>query len=203
MIEGSVPVKRYAPRDETIDGPASRLTLKYLQDGRERYQLEADYVVFADRVNPQDISKHLEAVTEMRSSAGVQLPMDVLTGVGPKRGSRNVNLVISGALLLLVTAVWLKVPQRLHRWLSRPRKRRTALATETGVVVVVTSSEQMRAIVREQSCTCGGHFLQMNDVAQAARTDGLAQQRGGAQTVRLMCAHCSEPRILSFDLRPN
>jgi transglutaminase-like putative cysteine protease len=200
-----------APKEKTVEGPASRMEMSVAPRlGGFVYQVE--YRSLADRVAPDAVARHVEAVGEMRSLLGLSLPAPSgavsSSSSGPTQFSRTTNLAISAVFLLGVGAFGLGLPQRLRRFLRERKARRPAprpvrhlrTHSEGPSPIVVESLDQADQRIRAEHCSCGGLFERVSDAPQLRHTGS----DGRALTVlRVRCTSCRAPQFFSFDVRPN
>ncbi|HYO54894.1 DUF3857 domain-containing protein [Archangium sp.] len=200
-----------APKEKTVEGPASRLEMSVVpRFGGFVYQVE--YRSLADRVAPDAVARHVEAVEEMRSQLGLSFsaPPGVVSSSsssGPARLSRTTSLAISAVFLLVLAVFGLGLPQRLRRFVREHQARRPAprpvrhlREREKGPApIVVNSLEQANQRIRSEHCSCGGTFERVPDALQLRHTGS----DGRALTIlRVRCTSCRAPQFLSFDVRP-
>jgi transglutaminase-like putative cysteine protease len=202
-----------APSEKTVEGPASRLEMSVVpRFGGFTYQVE--YRSLEDRVAPDALARHVEAVQEMGSLLGISFatPMGLVSASSTSKDpqlSRNTSLAISGVFLVVVGALVLGIPRRFRQFL-RERKARRAVTPrpvrhlrereQGGAVMTVESLDQADQRIRGERCSCGGTFERVPDALQLRHTgsDGRA-----ITVLRVRCTSCRAPQFLSFDVRPN
>ena len=202
-----------APSEKTVEGPASRLEMSVVpRFGGFTYQVE--YRSLADRVAPDALAQHVEAVKEMGSLLGISFaaPMGIVSASSTTKDaklSRNTSLAISGVFLVVVGALVLGIPRRFRQFLRERKTRKAAPLRPVrhlrerepgGAVMVVESLDQADQRIRSERCSCGGSFERVPDALQLRHTgsDGRA-----ITVLRVRCTSCRAPQFLSFDVRPN
>ncbi|WP_375771503.1 DUF3857 domain-containing protein [Archangium gephyra] len=202
-----------APEEKTVEGPASRMELSVVPGfGGFTYQVE--YRSLADRVAPDALARHVEAVKEMSSHLGISFraPAGVVSSASTSddpRLSRNTSLAISGVFLVVVGALVLGIPRRLRQFMHERKARRAAplrpvrhlREREQGAaVMIVESLDQADQRIRAERCSCGGTFERVPDALQLRHTGSDGRS---ITVLRVRCTSCSAPQFLSFDVRPN
>ncbi len=205
-----------APAEKTVEGPASRLEMSVVpRFGGFTYQVE--YRSLADRVAPDALARHVEAVKEMSSQLGIAFaaPGGVVSSSSTSKEpglSRNTSLAISGVFLVVVGALVLGIPRRFRQFMRERKARRAQRAAPLRPVrhlrerepekpvMVVESLDQADQRIRGERCSCGGTFERVPDALQLRHTgsDGRA-----ITVLRVRCTSCRAPQFLSFDVRPN
>ncbi|HYO67937.1 MAG TPA: hypothetical protein VEU33_17855, partial [Archangium sp.] len=202
-----------APSEKTVEGPASRMDMSVVpRFGGFTYQVE--YRSLADRVAPDALTRHVEAVKEMSSLLGISFatPMGIVSASSTSKDtqlSRNTSLAISGVFLVVVGALVLGIPRRFRQFLRERKARRAApprpvrhlREREQGAaVMIVESLDQAEQRIRSERCSCGGTFERVPDALQLRHTgsDGRA-----ITVLRVRCMSCRAPQFFSFDVRPS
>ncbi|HZH14716.1 MAG TPA: DUF3857 domain-containing protein [Archangium sp.] len=202
-----------APSEKTVEGPASRLEMSVVpRFGGFTYQVE--YRSLADRVAPDALARHVEAVKEMGSQLGISFaaPVGVVPASSTSKDaqlSRNTSLAISGVFLLVVGALVLGIPRRLRQFMHERKVRKAAplrpvrhlRAQEQGAtVMVVENLDQADQRIRGERCSCGGTFERVPDALQLRHTGSDGRS---ITVLRVRCTSCRAPQFLSFDVRAN
>ncbi|PTL75196.1 DUF3857 domain-containing protein [Vitiosangium sp. GDMCC 1.1324] len=203
-----------ASDQHTVEGPASRLETSVLSEfGGFVYQ--AEYRSLVDRVAPDALAKHVEAVGEMRSHLGLSFsaPPGATSSTSssePGQLSRTTSLALSGTFLLLLGVFGLRLPQRVRGFVRERRARRATAPRPTRHLrereekgpstIVVDSLDQAEQHIRREHCSCGGTFERVPDALQLRHTGSDGRM---ITVLRVQCSSCRAPQFLSFDVRPN
>ncbi|QRK08830.1 DUF3857 domain-containing protein [Archangium violaceum] len=202
-----------APEQHTVEGPASRLEMSVLPEF-SGFVYQVEYRSLADRVAPDAVARHVEAMGEMRSHLGLSFsaPPGAISSASasnPAALSRTTSLAISATFLLLLGVFGLRLPQRLRRLVRERRARRNVaprpvrhlrVREEGPAPFIVESLDQAERHIRGERCSCGGSFEPVPDAQQLRHTGS----DGRTLTVlRVRCSTCRAPQFLSFDVRPN
>jgi transglutaminase-like putative cysteine protease len=211
-----------APEQHTVEGPASRLDMTVTSDFNG-FVYQVEYRSLADRVAPEAMARHAEAVGKMGPLLGLSFAAPIGTIVSSNVStsdsfllSRNVSLALSGVFLLVLATFGLGLPRRLREFVQKRRARRARRPAPRPVLylrereqrekeqaappILIDNLEQADQHIRQERCSCGGTFERVPDAQQLRHTGS----DGRTLTVlRLRCTSCHAPQFLTFDVRPN
>lgn len=200
-----------ASQQETVQGPASRLDISVLPDaGGFTYQVE--YQSLADRVAPNEVAQHIQAMNGMRPWLGLSFPAPTSALVSSASSdspqlSRTTALAVSAVFFLGLAVFGLRLPQRLRGFMRARRSRAPVLPrvrylreSESDAPVIVDSTDELEQRVRNRRCVCGGTLTRLPEAAQLQST---GSQGRSLTLVRVRCASCGTFESLAFDIRRN